>query len=243
MKRSPGDRDRDYAVAVRDVNDVFLFLQIRRNWKGEFALIWRGHERPWDDIPWNPHTTYHRDGELHHKSFDKEFGEQQLQNPDAAFTGSRQLTQTPLFPGGGRALNVPLDPTKFNGIFEIPDHQLRSRLRGEPSSSISIDLTDAQTAPQSIVQFGSQIIKQEKLYDYSMPFLWATWFELPPLQKPETEDEAQARQAEEIERAKRAIENLEARQRLLGPGTSDRLAVDDALQRIRDRVASGEGIP
>jgi hypothetical protein len=89
-KRSQRDRDRDYAVAVRDGTDVFLFLQIRRNWKGEFVPIWRGHERPWDDIPWNPHTTYHRDGELHHKSFSTEFGAQHLQKPDAAFTGSCQ---------------------------------------------------------------------------------------------------------------------------------------------------------
>jgi hypothetical protein len=62
------ERDRHYAIAARDGVDLFLVLHIKRNWKGEFVPMWRGHERPWDDPCWNPHATYHALGELHQKA-------------------------------------------------------------------------------------------------------------------------------------------------------------------------------
>jgi hypothetical protein len=64
-------------------------------------------------------------------------------------------------------------------------------------SWISIDVTDADTIPQPIPELGQRTIKQERLYDESVPFLWATWFELAPV-KVETETEAETRRAQEM---------------------------------------------
>jgi len=197
--RGPGDRDRNFAVAVRDGVDLYLVLHIRRSWKGEFVLMWRGRERPWDAPLWDPHATFHRDGELHHKSFGCEYGEQRLQKPDASFTGIQQFTQTPVVAGDGRALNVHWEPAKFDRIFEFPDQPLHTSL-GNPSW-ISIDVTDAGTTPQPIPELGQRTIKQEILYEESVPYLWATLFELAPV-KVETGAEAETRRAQEMELAR-----------------------------------------
>ena len=55
-----------YAVAVRESQDLWLTLWVRRSPRGDvYMLVPRG------DRHWNPHTSYHRDGTLHSKSFDR----------------------------------------------------------------------------------------------------------------------------------------------------------------------------
>jgi hypothetical protein len=56
--------ERRYAVVIRDGSDLWLTLWVQCAQKPEyFVLI------PRADKSWDPHTSYHRDGTLHMKSF------------------------------------------------------------------------------------------------------------------------------------------------------------------------------
>jgi hypothetical protein len=107
------------------------------------------------------------------------YGVMQLQKPSAVFVGSRQMAQTPLVAGTGRALNVTWDPGKFNNVFEIADADLRLQL-SDPSW-LSIDITDDHIVPQTILPLGPRIMQQRALYSESTPWLWVIWFDLPPV--------------------------------------------------------------
>ena len=213
------DRDRHYAIAVRAGADLLLVQHAVRNWKGEFFYMWRRRERPWDDPLWNPKASAHRDGRRHQKSFDCKFGQIRREKPDAAFTGSEQFVQTSIAWDEAQALNIPCTTTDFEGVFEIDHTQLRQD--DINPTQISIDFTAADTTPRTILELqplGLRIIKQGPLYSDSVPWFWATLFDVAPL-KVETEAGAQARQAEKIECAKLLIEGLEALRQERAPGT------------------------
>src|SRR5262245_40115290 len=53
LKARPGEKL--YAVAVREGDDLWLVLWIRRNRKGEFFVMVPRAKRDWD-----PHTSYHQ---------------------------------------------------------------------------------------------------------------------------------------------------------------------------------------
>jgi hypothetical protein len=64
LKARPGEKL--YAVAVRDGDNLWLVLWIRRNRTGEFFVMVPRSKEGWD-----PHTSYHRDGTFHSKSFNR----------------------------------------------------------------------------------------------------------------------------------------------------------------------------
>ena len=66
MKLQPVPGEYRYAVAVREGSDLWLTLWVRRSRKGEFFIM-----LPTSDRDWDPHTSYHRDGTLHMKSYDR----------------------------------------------------------------------------------------------------------------------------------------------------------------------------
>ena len=59
----------------------------------------------------------------------------------------------------------------------------------------------------------------------------------------ETEAERETRRGQEMELARLLIENLQVEQQEFAEGTNNRLAVDDALARLRGRFEKGIGIP
>jgi hypothetical protein len=62
FKTTPGELR--YAVAVREGSDLWLTIWVKRAPKGDiYVLI------PRSDSSWDPHTSYHRDGTIHSKSF------------------------------------------------------------------------------------------------------------------------------------------------------------------------------
>jgi hypothetical protein len=75
-----------YAVALRDGSDLWLTLWVRRDPKGDvYVLV------PRTDGGWDPHTSYHRDGRMHSKSYGMAFGIKQLQPLTSAFRGTEHL--------------------------------------------------------------------------------------------------------------------------------------------------------
>ena len=76
-----------FAVAVRDGDDLFLWMWFKRDSKSDlyyFIPTGRDHHA---SKKWNPHGSIHRDGRVHHKSFDRKTFPMRGQKPDADFEG------------------------------------------------------------------------------------------------------------------------------------------------------------
>lgn len=76
MKLQPVPGEHRYAVAVQEGSDLWLTLWVRRSRKGEFFVM-----RPVGDRDWDPHTSYHLDGTLHLKSYDRRMLPSQQRQP------------------------------------------------------------------------------------------------------------------------------------------------------------------
>src|SRR5438093_6575327 len=95
-----------YAVAVRD-KELFLFLRIRRNSKGEvFVMFPREGMFTEEKKAWNPHSSYHEDGRTHQKSFDQKLMVRQRPRPDKTFTGTQNIVATGITTEEAREINV-----------------------------------------------------------------------------------------------------------------------------------------
>lgn len=112
LRHVPGEYR--YAVAVRDGANLFLTLWVRRSTKGDvFVLVPRG------DRSWNPHTSYHRDGMVHAKSYDYKLATPQKRQPlTETFRGTEHLGIH--FGHGPRSVGAVCEPATWSGIIEVP---------------------------------------------------------------------------------------------------------------------------
>src|SRR5437667_2736480 len=121
LKATPGEYR--YAVAVRDGDDLWLVLWVRRSPKGEFFLlrpIPDGLHMLSDHTKWDPHTSYHLDGTLHmksygHKVFQSSYKRQPL---TGAFRGTEHLGMYAGF--SPRGVGAVCHPDDFSGVIEVP---------------------------------------------------------------------------------------------------------------------------
>jgi len=88
MKLPPGEHR--YAVALRNSEDLWLTLWVRRSPKGDVYVF-----LPRADRRWNPHASYHRDGTVHSKSFDHKFFPRKRKPLTGAFKGTEHLGTLP----------------------------------------------------------------------------------------------------------------------------------------------------
>src|SRR5262249_33810119 len=126
-----------YAVAVRDEDsNLWLTLWVRRSQKGDVYIF-----MPRGDRDWNPHTSYHRDGMLHSKSFDhKLLPQQKRQRLDGVFRGTEHLGG---FGGHGpKGIGAVCDPGAFSGILEVPPGIL-----GPRDGTVVVDLVEPGREP------------------------------------------------------------------------------------------------
>jgi len=152
-----------YAVAVRDGEELFLFLRIKRNRRGEvFVLIWR------EDKGWDPHASYHADGQTHQKSFDHPSIARQRQKPDAHFRGTENLVTMGIAADEPRLINDPCKPDQFSEVFEIPVAELRPE---KYRSYIAVDLVE----PGEPAISGARILRQTVFKD-AVPHILVTFF-------------------------------------------------------------------
>jgi hypothetical protein len=134
LRQVPGEYR--YAVAERDGANLFLTLWVRRSVKGDvFVLVPRG------DRSWNPHTSYHRDGTVHVKSYDYKLGTPQKRQPlTDSFRGMEHLGVH--FGHGPKSVGAVCEPATWSGIIEVPPGVL-----GPRNGGIAVDLVEPGHEP------------------------------------------------------------------------------------------------
>jgi hypothetical protein len=124
-----------YAVAVRHGSDLWLAIWVRRGPKGDvYVLI------PRSDPIWDPHTSYHRDGTFHSKSFNHKMSSSKKQPLTDAFSGSEHMS---MFGGyNPKSIGAVCDPAMFSGVVEVPPGIL-----GPRDGFVSVDLVEPGCDP------------------------------------------------------------------------------------------------
>ncbi len=151
----PPPGEHRYAVAVREGADLWLTLWIRRSPKGDvFVMIPRG------DSDWDPHTSYHRNGKFHMKSYRHKFGPpKSLQPLTGAFKGTEHLgAYGGHGPKGGGAI---CDPAAFSGVVEVAPGVL-----GPRDGAVIVDLVQPGCEPM----LWQNVVKQE-VFRNTVPWL------------------------------------------------------------------------
>jgi hypothetical protein len=135
MKLQPVPGELRYAVAVREGSDLWLTLWVRRSRKGEFFIM-----LPRGDGDWDPHTSYHLDGTLHMKSYDRKTITQKHQPLTGPFRGSEQLGA---YSGHGpKSVGAVCDPAAFTGVVEVAPGVL-----GPRDGAVTVDLVEPGHEP------------------------------------------------------------------------------------------------
>jgi hypothetical protein len=176
MRKKPhSHKERMFAIAVRDGPELFLWIRIRRSGRTDiYYMIPTGRSGPeWKK--WNPHGSYHGGGQVHHKSFDRKMVQAQRQQPNAGFKGQEHLVVRPISSDEPRAFGVVCNPAEFDEIMELSVSIISS---DKYRTSISIDLTDANTRPNPPVL--GPLIAQHAFKD-AVPWIWVSVAEAPSL--------------------------------------------------------------
>ena len=158
--------DRAIAVAIRDSGDLFLWIRIRRSVRGEIFYAVPTARQKVENKEWNPHGSLHKDGRLHHKSFDKKLTVRQSQPPGAGFKGSENMILRPIASHEPRAFGVLCDSAEFSDVMEIQAGKLSPK---KYETYISVDLTEPGGLP-SINTSDGLIIDQRSFKD-SVPWI------------------------------------------------------------------------
>jgi hypothetical protein len=109
-----------YAVAVEEGADLWLTLWVRRSPRGEFFVM-RPRKpfiiQPRRFKPWDPHTSYHRNGTVHMKSYDSKMLTTQCQPLTGSFRDAEDLGY---FAGhDAKRVGEVCDPKDFNGVVKV----------------------------------------------------------------------------------------------------------------------------
>jgi hypothetical protein len=131
---SPGEYR--YAVAVQEDGSLWLPLWVKRNKNSEFFVF---HSR--SDPTWRtPHTSYHKDGRFHSKSFgDRARTIKMLQPPTGAFCGTVQLG---IYAGHSPLEGIICNPAEFTSVVKVP-----SGVLGPAKGVVIVDLVEPGCEP------------------------------------------------------------------------------------------------
>ena len=155
MKLQPVPGEHKYAVAIEDASNLWLTLWVRRSQKGEFFVMLPRGNRDWD-----PHTSYHRDGTLHFKSYGDTVLERKNQPLTGTFRGSEDLGS---FAGHGpKGVGAVCDPAAFSGVVKVPLGVL-----GPRQGVIKLDLIEPGHEP---MKFPGKTVLEEVFHD-AVPWL------------------------------------------------------------------------
>ena len=135
MKLRPVPGEHRYAVAVREGNDLWLTLWVRRSRKGEFFVM-----HPVGDRNWDPHTSYHLDGTVHMKSYGGKVTSQKRQPLTGPFHGAVDLGINAGY--APKSLGAVCDPSMFSGSVEVP-----SGVLGPRHGSVAVAVVESGHAP------------------------------------------------------------------------------------------------
>jgi hypothetical protein len=158
--------ERMFAVAVRDGDALFLWIRIRRAVDGDLYYVFpTGRQEPeWKK--WNPHGSLHKDGRLHHKSFDRKLSLQKGQKPDSNFKDTVNWITRGIASDEPRAFGVICGPAQFSEVMEVPVSILSPK---KWETYVSVDLTEPHGSA-SINTSDGQILAQHTFED-SIPWI------------------------------------------------------------------------
>jgi hypothetical protein len=132
MKLKPmGPGEFRYAVAVRDGDRLWLVLWIRRTPEPAVFIM-----HPTGESERDIHTSYHRDGTLHRKSYGRVSLPPYKRQPlTGAFRGTEHLGAE--YGYSPRGLGAICDPVDFSSVLEVPVGVL-----GPVAGGITVDLVE-----------------------------------------------------------------------------------------------------
>jgi hypothetical protein len=159
--------DRMFAVAVRDGKDLFLWIRIRRAAAGDIYYMFPSGREGDDWKKYNPHGSLHKDGQLHHKGFNKKLSHKHSQKPDPNFEGSVNFVTRPIASSEPRLFGVICNPAEFDEVMEIPISILSAETY---ETSVSIDLTEPNGSSPSLNTSEGRILAQQIFKD-SIPWI------------------------------------------------------------------------
>jgi hypothetical protein len=153
FKAIPGELR--YAVAVREGDDLWLTIWVKRDRKGDvYVLI------PRNDGGWNPHTSYHRDGTFHAKSFDHKMSSLKKQPLTQDFKGCEHLG---MFAGHGpKSVGAICTATMFSDVIEVPPGIL-----GPRDGFVAVDLVEPGCQPLEL----SNPVILTRVLKHSIPWI------------------------------------------------------------------------
>jgi hypothetical protein len=155
MKLQPIPGQHLYAVAVREGSDLWLTLWVRRSPKGEFFIM-----MPRGDRDWDAHTSYHLDGTLHMKSFDRKvLPPQKRQLLTGTFRGTEHLGA--YFGHGPKSVGAVCDPAAFSGVVEVAPGVL-----GPRNGGVTVDLVEPGHEPTA---FPWTSVTKRQVFDDILP--------------------------------------------------------------------------
>ena len=167
--------ERMLAIAVRDGADLFLWIRLRRHARISTTCCPPAEKTIQSGKKWNPHGSWHRDGRLHHKSFDQKiFSAEPRQKLDAEFKGTYNLLTRGIASDEPQAFGVRCDPTKFSEIIEIPAGILSPK---HYWTHTSIDVSEPGLKP--LLMGGAEEILLQRIFDDAIPHITVTLYRWP----------------------------------------------------------------
>ena len=164
--------ERQYAIAVRDNGNLFLFLRVRRKSSGDaFVILPRPH-----DTTINAHASYHADGRYHIKPHGRpgahKFMYQQKQKPDQSFFGTEHVLEQTITLANVRSIGETCNPSEFADVFEISAHELETKT----FVKVTTDLVSRGYSPRLVP--GARVIRRKECQVY-FPYVVFTLYEMP----------------------------------------------------------------
>jgi hypothetical protein len=161
-----------YAIAVRDEDNLFVFIWVKRSMIGEvFAFM----PRP-QDPSINAHASYHADGRYHVKSHNMDDRNkimyQKKQKPDQNFIGAEHVLEQTITLSNVRSIGMKYNPSEFSDVFEISANELETKMYVRVTS----DLVSPGHGPNLVP--GARVIQQKECRSYS-PYIVFTLYEMP----------------------------------------------------------------
>jgi hypothetical protein len=156
-----------YAVALREGSDLWLTTWVRRMPKGDIYVM-----TPRADDGWDPHISYHRDGNFHAKSFGQKLLPSKRQAPLAnTFRGAANICM--LTGHGPKTVGAVCDPTMFTEVVEVPPDIL-----GPRDGFVAVDLVEPGYEPSELPP---HTLSQHHVFKHSEPWIVIRVGKLAPL--------------------------------------------------------------
>jgi len=147
-----------YAVVVNRSGQKYLFLNIERYSDDEIFINYP--RQPHSPKNWKPHTSVHRDGQIHDKDFGKKTIVRRIAPPNQSFIGPENITTISMNPNQWKSIRKKIKPNTYASICEIDvvKHSLNTK-----HSQIQLDLVGPNVNPHVMGRTLSQsFIKDRK---------------------------------------------------------------------------------